>query len=151
MAKAEVEGFLSIALGKETLTLRGTLKSLPKGLPSPPKIPPVNVGFSRPFDQSINLGSLPDIVGELASALDLVGTDLNATKIKEDMGDIPVVGELIDKAQIRITDLAINTTGDPWIFTFGFGLDLTNSTSTQFKTLKLNGLGVKFTVTKPKA
>src|ERR1700690_728285 len=118
--------FIDIVIGGKALRLDGNLIE--------GAVAGVKNGFdvnyhADSFDDAFSLGSLAQaqtaIVGALGGVLGIQVTDLDLTS---QISGIPFLQKVVDKlatADVRITDLAFNTTAKT--FTIGLGVDLGDS------------------------
>ena len=110
-----VAGSITLNIANHTFTLTGTLGQH------------MIVEYHAAFEDSISLGSISDIATAIANAFNFSGTggtggiDTEITTVSSSLNSVPVLKEIygvFTHAQIRITDLEINTQTS----TYGVGL-----------------------------
>lgn len=133
-----IDGFISIQINGKDFELRGTVGAS------------INVAYHASFEEAINLGTIPELVGQVASALGIGDKEkftADVTNALDSLANIPVlnkVAQALQTWQIKITDLAINTgTG---VYQFGFAVDLTGAGYDAFG-IRLDAFGIKVTYT----
>ena len=106
-----VEGSITLTIASHTFTLTGTFGDH------------MIVEYHASFEDSITVGSITDIAGQIATAVGVTGLDTDIKNVSSSLSSVPVLKDIynvLTNAQIRITDLEINTqTG-----TYGVGLAL---------------------------
>lgn len=110
-----VAGFITVNIGGTLYTLTGTVGSS------------IVVAYHRPFAEAANVGTIASIVTDVGTALGSDSMAADVTDALETIKTVPVLGPVAVKiatANIRITDLEINTATST--YQFGFGLDFTN-------------------------
>ena len=135
------DGSLTLEIGGQKYMLTGTLGDH------------VIVEYHAAFDDSISLGPISGIAGQIATTFGFPGFDTEITGALDDLNKVPLVGAAVDAvltASARITDLEINTlTGS-----YGIGVALDFSTSNPSPSLfgvTLIALGFKVTRVKTAA
>jgi hypothetical protein len=135
------DGSLTLEIGGQKYMLTGTLGDH------------VIVEYHAAFDDSISLGPIAGIAGQIATTFGFPGFDTEITGALDDLNKVPLVGAAVDAvltASARITDLEINTlTGS-----YGIGVALDFSTSNPSPSLfgvTLVALGFKVTKVKTAA
>ena len=135
------DGTLTLEIAGQKYTLTGTLGNN------------VIVEYHAAFDDSISLGPISGIAGQIATTFGFPGFDTEITGALDDLNKVPLVGAAVNAvltASARITDLEINTlTGS-----YGIGLALDFSTSNPSPSLfgvTLVALGFKVTRVKTAA
>jgi len=109
-----VAGTVVLTIAGQQYTLTGTVGSA------------IIVEYHKPFDQAISIGSITSIAGEVGTALGVPQIGTQATSAVNSLSGVPVLGSVvaaIANANIRITDLAINT--QTKTYQFGFAFDFT--------------------------
>jgi hypothetical protein len=132
---------MTVNIAGEVFTLKGKLDTHN-----------IVVEYHEPFDKAISLGTIETIADEIGAALhfDELGSVIRTAH--EDIGKLPVVGEIGDilfHATIRITDIVINTSTK----TYGVGLALDFTSANPLPTLfgiTLMSLGFSVTKVNPK-
>lgn len=133
------EGFIRITINEQPYELRGTVGDHLK------------VAWHKPFEEAIDLGTLPEMVGGVAGAIGVAdgasfkaGLDekLNAL---EKIGGLQPVAHALKTATVRITDLGIDTQAEK--YEFGFGVDLSAS-GIAYKGVSMDAFGLLFTYSK---
>jgi hypothetical protein len=110
----------------------------------------LKVAWHKPFDEAIDLGTIPEMVGAVAGAIGVAdGASFKAeldAKLDalENIGGLKPVAHLLKTATVRITDLGIDTQVGK--YEFGFGIDLSAS-SIAYKGVSLDAFGLLFTYT----
>lgn len=145
-----VEGSITLNIANHTFTLTGTLGQH------------MIVEYHAAFEDSISLGSISDIATAIANAFGFSGPngiDTEISTVSRSLSSVPVLSEIAAvfiHAQIRITDLEINTQTS----TYGVGLamDFTklppgtlpnNQTVPTLLGIELLSLGFKVTKVNP--
>jgi hypothetical protein len=131
--KVTVGGFITVEIGNTLFTLRGTVGDH------------IIVAYHAPFAEAADLGNIRSMIIE-------VGTALGSKNMAKEVDDalvkiegVPLLGPItvkIAEANIRITDLEINTATKT--YQFGFGLDFTKE-PVELPPLKLNSFGLVIT------
>lgn len=129
----ETEGFIVIQIGDEEFTLTGRIGNA------------LIVSYHKSFEDALPLGTLPDMIGKVATALgipDAADFEKNITGKLDALAKIPVLGPVVDmlrKGVFKITDLGINT--QTKTYEFGFGVDTTATVDN----IPIAAFGLKFT------
>ena len=114
-ASVSVSGFITISIAGTLYTLTGTVGSS------------IVVAYHQPFADAANVGTIVSIVTDVGKALGSTTMERDVNDTLDMIRPVPVLGPIVDKltnANIRITDLEINTATST--YQFGFGLDFTN-------------------------
>jgi hypothetical protein len=109
-----VAGFITVDIGGTKYTLEGTVGSS------------IVVAYHRPFADAANVGTIASIIGDVGTALGSTNLAANVNNALDELKPVPLLGPVVNAiatANIRITDLAINTATKT--YQFGFGLDFT--------------------------
>lgn len=138
------EGFITISIGEEKFELRGVVGGYLK------------VEYHKSFEDALPLGTIPDIVTDVAKALGVP----NAAEFKDkldtmltDLGEVTLVApvaKILNEGVVKVTDLGIDTQANK--YQFGFGVDLTGEKEKDrdVGSIALDAFGLLFTYTKPK-
>lgn len=113
-----VAGFITMEISGQTYTLDGTVGST------------VVVAYHKPFAESVSLGPITAIVGNVAAAFGQpdFGKTITDEVTALSTAAPPILSSVIavlNTAPVRITDLAVNTATKQ--YQFGFALDFTLS------------------------
>ncbi|MEZ5292017.1 MAG: hypothetical protein R2745_13105 [Vicinamibacterales bacterium] len=131
-------GFIQIKIGDQEFTLRGTVDQY------------IVVSYHKPYEHAVSLGKLPDMMGQVGTALGLDGADFT-TKLNafltglEAIPGLAPVAKILKTGIVKVTDLGIDTKKQE--YAFGFGVDCTQTLAT----IPIAAFGVTFTYTKPSA
>jgi len=134
----QVAGFITVDISGTPYTLSGTVGDA------------IIVDYHRSFAEGANLGSIVDIAGSVGHALGYDDLGKVATDAATALTNVPFLKPLsaaLLTANVRITDLAINTATST--YQFGFGLDLTGQ-GLAIASVALDSFGIVVTSTKPK-
>lgn len=138
-----IEGFIEISIGDEKFKLDGIVGAYLK------------VEYHKPFEEAVSLGTIPEMVGAVASGLGVAdGATFagNLTNRIGDLGRVPglqPVAKILNEGVVKVTDLAIDTQEGK--YQFGFGVDLTGlEPPIGYAGITLDAFGLLFTYTKPK-
>lgn len=132
-----VEGHITIQIGQEMFTLEGTVGEH------------IIVSYHRDFMHAANLGNIFNIIKPIAGAFGLQGSEIddfnnNAKKFLDSL-DIPAlqgIYTVLEKTEVRITDLEINTLSG--VYQFGFGLDF-SAVNIAIGNISVKSFGMKIT------
>jgi hypothetical protein len=133
-----IEGMLTVTIAKHKFTLSGTLAKSA-----------VIVEYHADFADSITLGTLTDIAGDIGAAFGFPELAGEITDGVNQIKSLPVAGPAVAdllQASVRITDLVINTATQ----TYGVGvaLDFSANPPTLLNTIELDSIGIKVTKSK---
>ena len=133
------EGFITISIGDEKFELSGVVGAYLK------------VEYHKSFEEALPLGTIPEIVGGVASALGVPNAQeftANLNKMLTDLEGVPLVkpaATILKEGVVKVTDLGIDTqTGK---YQFGFGVDLARR-DIKMGEISLDAFGLLFTYTK---
>ena len=145
----EVDGSITLKIANQPFTLAGKLSKITVNNVAKSAIV---VAYHREFADAASLGSVTSIAAEVAGAFGVSGVKDQVDTAIGDLQAIPMFGDFVDKianANIRITDLGINTVTN--VYQFGFGLDFTENPLTigGDQGLVLEAVGLRVTYTKP--
>jgi len=133
------EGFITISIGEEKFELRGIVGDYLK------------VEYHMSFADALALGTIPEIMGNVAKALGVPNAAEFTTKLTamlEDLEGVPLVNPaatILKDGVVKVTDLGIDTqTGK---YEFGFGVDLAGK-NISCGGISLDAFGLLFTYTK---
>jgi hypothetical protein len=133
------EGFITISIGEEKFELRGIVGDYLK------------VEYHKSFEEALPLGTIPEIVGNVAKALGVPNADeftANLDKMLDDLEKVALVAPaatVLKTGVVKVTNLGIDTqTGK---YQFGFGVDLAGK---PVAGNSLDAFGLLFTYTKAK-
>jgi hypothetical protein len=126
-----IEGMLAITIAQHQFTLSGTLAHSA-----------VVVEYHADFADSITLGTLTSIAGEVGKVFGVDGLADEITQAADQLKNLPVSGLVTDllQASVRITDLVINTATQT--YGIGIALDFSASPPTLFG-IELDAIGFK--------
>jgi hypothetical protein len=143
-----IEGSIILQVNGSDFELKGKLVKgqVPSAASLPTKLPEIAVGYSQPIGSALSLGSLNSNTatgGAVKDLLDQLGvTELGVDEVVTTINQLPVVGTAIANADIRITDLVIDTRNGQRNFLFGFGVLFNGGTSIA-TVLTVKALGVR--------
>lgn len=133
------EGFITISIGDEKFELRGIVGAYLK------------VEYHKSFEEALPLGTIPEIVANVATALGVPNAKDFATNLNTmltELESVPLVApvaNILKTGVVKVTDLGIDTqTGK---YQFGFGVDLAGE---KVGGISLDAFGLLFTYTKAK-
>jgi hypothetical protein len=133
-----IEGSVLLVIDGKPFVLRGTFSG------------GINVAYHRSLDKAAVIGTIDTIAGTIAGALGLDAKEIQG-KVKAAIGSLNRVnglGDHLEKMEIVLTDLVINTKAG--IYEFGIGASFAKDPF-KFQEFSLNGVGVKITYVKPAA
>lgn len=136
------EGFIRVTINKQEFELRGTIGDHLK------------VAWHKPFDQGVDLGTAPEMAGEVAGALKVADADTFTKDLNDKLtqaGQIPIIGgfaDFVKSAHVKVTDLAVDT--EIGRYQFGFGWDLSTMEGANYKGISIDAFGLVFTHTTTK-
>lgn len=129
----DIEGFIVIEIGDEKFTLTGKIGDA------------IIVSYHKPFEEALPLGTLPQMIGRVATALGIpnaAGFEQSLNTTLDDVAKVPVLGpvvKMLKEGVFKITDLGINT--QTKTYEFGFGVDTTATVNN----IPIAAFGMKFT------
>jgi hypothetical protein len=133
------EGFITISIGDEKFELSGIVGAYLK------------VEYHKSFEEALPLGTIPEIVGNVANALGVPNAKAftgNLDAMLTDLEGVPLVkpaASMLKEGVVKVTDLGIDTqTGK---YQFGFGVDLAGK-NISCGGISLDAFGLLFTYTK---
>lgn len=132
------EGFIHVTINEQHYELRGTVGAHLK------------VAWHKPFEEAIELGTIPEMVGAVAGAIGVADAASFKAELEakldalEKIGGLKPVAHLLKTATVRITDLGIDTQIGK--YEFGFGVDLSKA-GVAYKGVSLDAFGLLFTYT----
>ncbi len=134
-----IAGYIVIFIGDQRFMLSGTVGTH------------IDVQYHRGFDDSLPIGTIPDMVAAVAGALGIADPEGFKQKVNDAIDNLKVIKglpEVLKSMVIKVTDLGINTATN--VYQFGFCCDLSAS-PISVGGLSLKGFGVKITYAKPPA
>jgi len=135
------EGFITISIGEEKFELRGIVGDYLK------------VEYHMSFADALALGTIPEIMGNVAKALGVPNAAEFTTKLTamlKDLEGVPLVkpaATILKNGVVKVTDLGIDTQMGK--YEFGFGVDLAGK-NINCGGISLDAFGLLFTYTKSK-
>ncbi len=131
-AGTRYEGFIAVTIGGKQFIAEGELSTQ------------INVKYHKPYQEAIDVGTVTSLVGEIGSLIpggNEIGKKMTGAVdwLKSEDGALKVVGTFLDKADIRIYHLEIDTASS----TYGLGIafDLRNA-GAEFHGIKLDAIGL---------
>jgi hypothetical protein len=137
MSTTTIEGMVTVTIAKHQFTLDGTLAKSA-----------VIVEYHADYADSVTLGTLTDIAGQIGSVFGVDGLSGQITTAANQLSSVPVAGDALKdvlNASVRITDLVINTATS----TYGVGMALDFSANPPtLAGIQLDSIGFKVTYSK---
>jgi hypothetical protein len=138
-ATTTLEGSVTLTIAQHKFTLSGTLAKSA-----------VIIEYHADFADAVTLGSLTDIVSEIATLFGIADLQSDIDSAITQIQTLPVAGPAISSllhASVRITDIVINSATST--YSFGMALDFSADPPTLLDTIQLDSIGFKVTRSKP--